>query len=158
MRGWSKKAEEKEVVLTFSHKHIKKTHLHVKRLTQNINWIVEEELKPLKRARNSWHNWVEQKKKREKRNQNRTTIPKRELWRRKGTHILGRHLTDGKISWVGGTSKSPGKVKQLDWEQQNRVRAAQIIWTTGLDTTAWDAQVGAGHWDSGSRGQFWGED
>ena len=58
-------AEEQEVALTFSHKHIKKTQLHVKRLTQSINWMLAEEMKPPKRARNSWHNWVEQKKKRE---------------------------------------------------------------------------------------------
>ena len=44
----------------------KKTHLHVKRLIQNINWMCAKELKPPKRARNSWHNWVEQKKKRER--------------------------------------------------------------------------------------------
>ena len=148
---------EQEVVLTFSHRYIKKIHLHVKRLTQNINWILVEELKPTKRARNFWHNWVEQKKKRE-RNQDGTGIPERELWRRKGTHILGSHLTDGKISQVRGTSKLPRKVQQLDWELQSRVRAAQIIWTTSQDTTAWDARAGAGHWDLGSRGQSQGED
>ena len=73
--------------------------------------MLAEELIPPKRARNSWHNWVEQKKKkeREKRNQDGTSIPKRELWRIKGTHILGSHLTDGKISRVRGTSKSLGK-------------------------------------------------
>ena len=28
--------EEQDVALTFAHKHIKKTHLHVERLAQNI--------------------------------------------------------------------------------------------------------------------------
>ena len=43
--------------------HIKKTLLHVKWITQNINWMLAEELKTPKRARNSWHKWVDQKKK-----------------------------------------------------------------------------------------------
>ena len=136
-----------------------KTHLHVKRLTQNINWMLAEELKPPKRARNSWHNWVEHKKKREKRNQDRTSTPERELWRRKGTRILGSHLTDGKISQVRGTSKTLSrKVQQWVWEWKSRVRDAQILWTTGTDTAAWDAWVGAGRWDLGSGGQSRGED
>ena len=45
--------EEQEVTLTFSHKHIKNTHLHVKLLAQNINWMLAEELKPPKMARES---------------------------------------------------------------------------------------------------------
>ena len=117
--------------------------------------MLAEDLKPLKRARNSWNNWVEQKKKkeREKDSQDGTSIPERQQWRRKGTHILGSHLTDRKISWGGRTSKSARKVQQLDCKQQSRVRAAQIIQTTGLDTTAWDAWAGAGCWDSSSGGQ-----
>jgi len=63
----------------------------------------------------------------------------------------------GKISWVVRTPKSPRKMQQLDWEQQNRARAARTTWTTGLDTTACDARVGAGHQDPGSGGQSWGE-
>ena len=88
-----------------------------------------------KRARNSWHNWVEQKKKRErereKRNQDRTSILGRELWSRKGTHILGSHLTDGKISWDGGTSKllrirsGPTEARGYYWGRQE-----QEGWTT----------------------------
>ena len=46
--GQSKMAEEYEVLLTFSHKYIKKAH-------QNINRMLAEELKPPKRARNNWH-------------------------------------------------------------------------------------------------------
>ena len=75
-------------------------------------------------------------------NQNRTSIPERELWKKKGTHILGSHLIDGEISWGGGTSKSPRKAQQLDWREQSRVRATQLICTTTQDTTAWDARVG----------------
>ena len=52
-------------MLTLSHKNKKKkkTHLHLKGFTQDINWMLAENLKPPKRARNSWHNQVEQKKK-----------------------------------------------------------------------------------------------
>ena len=57
-------AEEYDIA--FKHKHIIKTHLHVKRLTWNIYWMLAEKLKHPKRSRNPWHNWVEQKKKREK--------------------------------------------------------------------------------------------
>ena len=96
-----------------------------------------------KRARSSWHNWVEQ----EENNQDGTGIPERELGRRKGAHILGSHLTDRKVSQVGGTSKSPRKVQQLYWERQSRVRATHITWTTNLDTRAWDVRGwGDGLW------------
>lgn len=46
-------AEEREVALTVSHKRIKETHLHVKRLAGNIYGMLAEELRPSKRARNS---------------------------------------------------------------------------------------------------------
>ena len=62
-------------------------------------------------------NWVEQKKKKtyiEKRNQNGTNTPERELLKRKGTHILGSNLTNGEISGDGGTSKLLRKAHQLD--------------------------------------------
>ena len=55
-------AEQYDMVLTFSHKHIKKN-LHVEQFIQNIYWTLAEDLKPSKRARNPSHNWVEQKKK-----------------------------------------------------------------------------------------------
>ena len=54
-----------------------KSTLHVKQLTQNLNWMLAEELKPPKRARNSWHNWAEQKKKRERKgNQDGLAFPR----------------------------------------------------------------------------------
>ena len=49
---------------------------------------------------------------REKRNRNRTNIPERELLKRKISHTLGSHLTDGEISQDKGTSKLR-KVQQL---------------------------------------------
>ena len=64
-------ADQDDIALAFSHKHIQKTHLHVKQLAQNIPWMLAEELKPPKRAKNSWHNWVEQNKKKEKEKESR---------------------------------------------------------------------------------------
>ena len=60
------------MVLTFSHKHIKKkkrNHLHIEGLAKNIYGMLTEDLKPPKKARKLPHNWVEQKgeKKRKKR-------------------------------------------------------------------------------------------
>ena len=152
----SKRSSSPSPTNTFKKK--KKTHLHVKWLTKNIKWMLAEELKPPKRVINSWHNWVEQKKKSERKNQEGTSIPEREVWRWKGTHLLGSHLIDGKISWVKGTSKVLIKVQQLGWEQQRRMRTAKIIWTIALDTTAWEDWAGAGHWDSGTGGWSQGED
>ena len=40
-------------------------------------------------------------KKIDKRDQDGTSTPERELRRRKGTHILGSHLTDRKITELG---------------------------------------------------------
>ena len=51
-------AEEQDVLLTFSHKYIKNKQtnknlqLHVEQLAQNIDWMLMEDLKPPKRARN----------------------------------------------------------------------------------------------------------
>ena len=60
--------------------------------------MLAEELKPPKRSRNPQHNWIEQKKKEgEKKNQHRTSIPEKELWRRKRTYTLGSHLTNREI-------------------------------------------------------------
>ena len=55
------------------------------------------DLKPPKTARNTTHNWVETKGKKErvrgKRNQDGTSTPVRELLKRKGTHTQGSLLT-----------------------------------------------------------------
>ena len=91
--------------------------------------MLAEEIKPPKRAINAPHNWVEQKKKkgeRERRNQDGTSTPKRELLKRKGTQTLEAHLIDREISQDGGNSKLPRKVQQLDSERQRKVRATQI--------------------------------
>ena len=135
--GGIKMAEEKDVVLTFSHKHNKKkkkNHLHVEQFIQNIYWTLTEYLKPSKRAKTPLHNWIEQKGK--KRNQEGTSTPVRELWKRKGTQTLGSHLTDGEISRSRGTSKPRRKAQQLDWGGQNREITAQRSVPLPLDTTA----------------------
>ena len=95
-------------MLTLSHKHThKKTHLHVKRLAQNSNWMLAEELKPPKMARISWYYSVKQEKRGEweKGNQDWTGAPEREWWRRKGTHTLESLLIEGKINQVRGISR-----------------------------------------------------
>ena len=52
--------------------------------------MLAEDLKPPKQARNAPHNWVEQKEKnRERRNEDGTVTPERELLKKKGTHTLG---------------------------------------------------------------------
>ena len=78
--------------------------------------MLAEEIKPPKRERNPPYNWVEKKKmrQREKRNQDGTSIPVRELQKRKGTHTLRSHLNDEEISRDGGTSKLLRKAQQLD--------------------------------------------
>ena len=50
-------------MLTFFHKNIK-NNLLVQGFIQNIYGTLAEDIKPLKRARNPPHNWVEQKAKR----------------------------------------------------------------------------------------------
>ena len=61
--------------------------------------MLAEDLKPPKQARNAPHNWVEQKEKnRERRNEDGTVTPERELLKKKGTHTLGSYLTNGEIS------------------------------------------------------------
>ena len=115
-------------------------------IAQNIYWMLAEELKPPKRGRNPPHNWVEQKKKRGKRNQDGTDIHERELWKRKGIHTLGSHLTDREINWDGGTSKSPRKAQQLGrakqsesctdhlhhWPRHQRLRCLGGFWALRL--------------------------
>ena len=78
--------------------------------------MLAEELKPPKRARNPPHNWVEQTKKREreKRNQDVTSAPERELLKRKGTHTLGKPPNQWGDQLRQRTSKSLRKAKQLD--------------------------------------------
>ena len=114
--------------------------------------MLAENLKPPKRARNSWHNQVEQKKKEREKESGQDSLSWRELWRWKGTHTLRSNLTNRKISWVRGISNILKKAQQKAWELKSRVREAQIIWTAGTDTTAWDSRSGgvAGHWDLGS--------
>ena len=57
-------AEEQDMTLIFSKKHIKKKkNPHIEQFTQNIYRMVAEDLKPPKRARNTPHNWVGQKEK-----------------------------------------------------------------------------------------------
>ena len=51
------------MVLTFTHKHIEKSQLHVEQFSRNIYGTLTENLETLQRARNPPHNWVEQKEK-----------------------------------------------------------------------------------------------
>lgn len=72
-------AEELDVALTFSQKHIKKIN-HVESFTKNIYGLLTEDLKPPKKTRNPPHNWDKRdKKEREKRSQYGTGTRKREL-------------------------------------------------------------------------------
>ena len=71
--------------------------------------MLVEELKPPKRARNSSHNWVKQKKKERERKGIRMGL----VVKKKRNLHPGR-LPDRKISLVRGTSKLPRKMQQLD--------------------------------------------
>ena len=149
------------MALTFSHKHIKKNHLHVEQFTQNIYWTLADDLKPQKRARNPSHNWVEQKAKRQKREKIgiRMGSALRELWKKKGICTLGDHPTDREMSqerenleaWEKILATRLGTARQSESHTDHQYHHQP-------DTTAWDAWVGAGCWDSGSGDQFPGED
>ena len=89
-----------------------KENLHVEWFTQNIYRTLARDIKTPKRARNPAHNWVKQKGKKErkrrgenKRNQDRTSTPERELWKWKETLTLEGHLTDGEMSQDTGNCK-----------------------------------------------------
>ena len=76
--------------------------------------MLAEDLKPPKRSRNPPHNWVEQKEEKKKKrerewNQDGTSTPERELWKRVETQALDSHLTNRKISWDGETAKPQRK-------------------------------------------------
>ena len=122
-------AEEWGHVLAISHKHNKKTYLHVKWLAQNSNWMLAEEHKPPKMARILWHDWVNKRKEeREKGNQDQTGTPERELWRRKGTHTLSpsKSPNEGKINRVGGISRCQEKcLRRAPWPRSSRANPAQ---------------------------------
>ena len=61
--------------------------------------MLAEDLKPPKRAKNHPQDKVEQKEKREREKElGWTSNTERELLKWKGTHDLGRHLTDCEIS------------------------------------------------------------
>ena len=123
----------------------KKTHRHVKWLTQDINWILAEELKPPKRVRNSWQRKEKEQKKKERERKGirmGQAFPRGSCEGERQPHNLGSHLTYGKISRVGGISKMLRKVQQQVWELKSSVREVQIIWTTDADTTGWDAWGG----------------
>ena len=121
---WQRSRHGTQLLPQTHQKKKKKPIYHVEQFSQNIYWMLAEDLKPPKRARNVPYNWIEQKgekeREREKRNQDKTSTPEGELWKRKGNHTLGSHLTDQKISRDGGTSKSQRKTQQLDWGGQSR--------------------------------------
>ena len=138
--------------------------------------MVLEDLRLPKRARKSPHYWVEQKEKkdvyiyvyiylsvyiesacvrREKMNQNRTSTPEREMWKRKGICALGGHLTGEKLEqreslqiWVKSTVAEEGKAE----------REPHKWWVPLPSSPQPDSWVGAGPWDSGFVGHPQGED
>ena len=118
--------------------------------------MLAEELKPPKRARNSWHNWIEQKKKERERKGIRAGIafPR-------GSCEREKEPTSWEAAWqisqVSRTSKSQKSAAAgLRTEKMSESHTEHLNYQ--LDTTAWDTWAGAGHWDSGSGGQSWGEE
>ena len=84
-----------------------------------------------------------QRRKKKKRLQVWTRTPERKLWKRKGIHTLGGHLTEISQDWAGGSHKGMGKAQQLIRGGQNRKRASQTTSITVQDLTAWGIRGGA---------------
>ena len=90
----------------------------------------------------------EKEKEKKKRNQDGTSTPERELWKRKWTHTLASHL----MGW-SAKRKGPqnlGEKCSSQTEEGKAEKAAQTIAIIAPVTMAWDTQAGAGHWNSGS--------
>ena len=86
------------MALTFSRTHIKKKKKPIYMYNNSHRTSTEcwQDLKlPLKGNKSSTQLGRTKAKEREKRNQDGTSTSERELARRKGTHTLGSHLTDG---------------------------------------------------------------
>ena len=83
--------------------------------------------------------------------------PERERWKRKGTHTLGSHLTDGESWWDRGTTNPQRKAQQLEWGGQSRKRV-RSHWYHQTQIPQPEMFRWAGWSDTGSGGQFQGED
>ena len=152
-------------MLTFSHKHIKiKKIYNVEWLMQNTYWILAEDLRKPKRARNPSYNWVEQKRERER---ERGRERKRKKGIRTGSVLLRGSCERGKESipvsfpWRSDGWRDKLKSSQKSTaagQRREKERVVETIGTTAWDTTSWDTWAGTGCWDSGFRGLFQGED
>ena len=84
------------MALTFSHKHIKKIYMcynsHRTSIEHEKNTLI------LPKGQETLHTTSQNKMKREKKNHDGTSTPERELLKRKGTNMLGRHLNEGEIT------------------------------------------------------------
>ena len=115
--GRIRMVEEEHVAFTFSHKHVKKPHLHGEWVAQNICWMLAEDLKPPKRSRNPLHTWLEQKEKKEERERERKD---QHSWERE-SHERRKEPNPWDGSWWGDLLrkrklKAPErKAQQLDW-------------------------------------------
>ena len=130
-------------MLTLSHKHIKKTHLYIKQLSQDINWILAEELKPPKRARNSWPNWVEQKeKKREGEKESRWDKPSQEgAVKEKGNQNPGKPPNQDRSAEpevsprCQGKSNSSSENRKAEWEKH--ISSEPLVQTPQPEKLKW---------------------
>ena len=137
----------------------KKTHKHVKQFAQNINWMLAEELKPPKRARNSWHNWVEQKKNRERERkgirmdkhsreeavkEKGNSHPRKPPPKQRKYQPSWRDLQDAKESTAAGLRTKNQSERSTD--HRNYWRRHHSLRCSGQ----------AGHWDLDSGGQSMG--
>ena len=95
-----------------------KIHLHVERSSQNIYWMLAEDLRLLKGQEHLHITSYDKRKKKWERNQDGTCAPGRELWKRKGSCTLGSPLTSREIVWDRRRASEPQRrTQQPEWRE-----------------------------------------
>ena len=110
--------------LTFSHKHTKKTLSTLEWFVQNIYWMLAEDLKPLKMARNPPHYWVKQNEKEKERRKKMESVWDQYSWegavRKERNHYLGRPP-----NWQGDQPRWRGNLEASEKNSAARLMRAQ---------------------------------
>ena len=134
----------------------------MEQFSQNTYWTLAEELKTSERGRKFPHNQVGQNKRKKgrERNQDRTCIPGRELWKSKGSNILGSPRTSRDFSQDRVGALAPQRrVQQLAGEGKTETYADSRCGRPALPSLRHvsASEGGAGSCTSGFGGQTQGE-